>query len=169
MDSRRRQDFADFAAAALPRLRALAFALTGSTSAADDLVQASFERLYRAWPRIRSEDPMRYARRVLVHRHISDLRRPWVRREQLRSAYIERASTDPTAAVGERLWLADALATLPQRQRHTVVLRYLEDLSVEEVAILLDCSPGTVKRASHDGLANLRRTLEATDQEVSQR
>jgi DNA-directed RNA polymerase specialized sigma24 family protein len=44
-----------------------------------------------------------------------------------------------------RIMVLDALATLPPKARAVVVLRYWEDLSVEQVAVLLGCSPGNVK------------------------
>ncbi len=158
----RRTDFESFAAGALPRLQILAIALVGQ-SAADDLVQSTMERLYIAWPKINPDDPVRYARRALVHRMISDARRPWRRREQSVAMLPESSHSNPprrdTSMVDDRLQLIAALAQLPPKQRQAVVLRYLEDLSVDEVAALLGRSPGTIKRASHDGLQNLKKIL----------
>ncbi|GAB3908106.1 hypothetical protein GCM10029964_107340 [Kibdelosporangium lantanae] len=54
-----------------------------------------------------------------------------------------------------------ALARLPARQRATVVLRYWEDLPVEDVAKLLGCGPGTVKSQAARGLAALREMVDA--------
>jgi hypothetical protein len=58
-----------------------------------------------------------------------------------------------------RLLVLDALATLPPRARAVVVLRYWEDLSVEQVAHLLGCSPGNVKSQSARSLDKLRAVL----------
>jgi DNA-directed RNA polymerase specialized sigma24 family protein len=53
----------------------------------------------------------------------------------------------------------DALATLPPRTRAVVVLRYWSDLSVDQVADVLGCSPGNVKRLSSDAMGRLRTVL----------
>jgi DNA-directed RNA polymerase specialized sigma24 family protein len=52
------------------------------------------------------------------------------------------------------------LATLPPRARAVVVLRYWEDLSVDQVAAALGCSPGNVKSLSAGALGKLRAVLD---------
>jgi RNA polymerase sigma factor (sigma-70 family) len=54
-----------------------------------------------------------------------------------------------------------ALAAVPARQRAVLILRYWEDLSVEETATLLGCSIGTVKSQAAKGLEHLRQVLPA--------
>lgn len=51
----------------------------------------------------------------------------------------------PPDSPESRLVLLQALARVAPRQRAVLVLRYWEDLSIEDVAALLGCSPGTVK------------------------
>jgi RNA polymerase sigma-70 factor, ECF subfamily len=55
--------------------------------------------------------------------------------------------------------LRDMLGTLPQRQREAVLLRYFEDLSVEQTAHAMQCAAGTVKATVHQALRTLRRKL----------
>ena len=55
--------------------------------------------------------------------------------------------------------LLDALATLPPRSRAVVVLRFWADLSVEQVADVMGCSPGNVKKLSARALDKLRVLL----------
>jgi RNA polymerase sigma factor (sigma-70 family) len=61
--------------------------------------------------------------------------------------------------------LAAALAALPPRQRLAVVLRFHGDLTVNDVARAMGCSPGTVKSALHAALARLRVQLGDRDLE----
>ena len=63
--------------------------------------------------------------------------------------------------VDDRLLVVAALAELPPRQRATVVLRYYDELSVEETAEVLGCTTGTVKSQTARGLDALRERLVA--------
>ncbi len=55
--------------------------------------------------------------------------------------------------------MLEALRTLAPRQRACVVLRYYEDLSVEQAAEVLGCSEGTVKSQAARGLETLRKAM----------
>jgi RNA polymerase sigma factor (sigma-70 family) len=57
----------------------------------------------------------------------------------------------------DELWTV--LAGLPERRRAALVLRYYEDLPIDEIARLLDCRPGTVSSLLNRGLADLREVL----------
>jgi RNA polymerase sigma factor (sigma-70 family) len=61
--------------------------------------------------------------------------------------------------VAERRVVVRALAQLPIRQRQVVVLRFFEDLSVEQTAELIGSSTGTVKTHTSRALARLRELL----------
>lgn len=66
---------------------------------------------------------------------------------------------DAVEAAESREALRDTLAVLPDRQREAIVLRFFEDLSVEDTAALMRCAPGTVKATVHQALRSLRRRL----------
>jgi RNA polymerase sigma factor (sigma-70 family) len=59
----------------------------------------------------------------------------------------------------QRERLRATLADLPDRQREAVVLRFFEDLSVEETAAAMKCAEGTVKATVHQALRSLRNRL----------
>jgi RNA polymerase sigma-70 factor (ECF subfamily) len=65
-------------------------------------------------------------------------------------------AADPSEETTLRLALVEALAHLPRRQREAVALRYLADLSIDEVARTLGVSAGTVKQSVHRALRTLR-------------
>jgi RNA polymerase sigma-70 factor (sigma-E family) len=160
------EEFREFAAAAMPRLRRLAHASCRDPHRADDLVQTTLEKMYAVWPRVHGVDsPHAYARTVLVRILISEQRRHWWSREVSTEDAELHDLLAPDQGRGAaqsdtRLDIEAALSALPPRQRVAVVLRHLEDLSVAEVSQLMGCSEGTVKSTTSDGLRALRRALE---------
>jgi RNA polymerase sigma-70 factor (sigma-E family) len=149
-------EFAEYFRARAVHLRRLAYALCGDWHTAEDLVSSTFVSLYRNWGRVRSETVDAYSRRILVNAYLSHRRDRG--REHVVAQTPDRAAPGP-ADSGARVDLGRALAALPPRQRAAVVLRHLEDLSVAEVADLLDVSEGTVKSQTARGVQALRRTL----------
>lgn len=153
------EDLTGFLSASAGALHNLALSLTGSRSEADDLLQVTLEKVARVWHR-EIEQPLAYARRVMVRAYISERRRAHWRRERVSAApelmSVQAAESHQSE---DRIVLLQALARLPQRQREAVVLRYLEDMPVGEVAVLMRCSEGNVKRCAFDGLRGLRAAL----------
>jgi RNA polymerase sigma-70 factor (sigma-E family) len=151
------EEFADFAAAASPRLRRMAFLLCGDWHAADDLAQTTLAKLFVSWRKIRRQDAAHaYAARTLVNTYLAD-KRLKRNEEILTSKLPERSIQLP--ALETRIVVLDALATLPPKGRAVVVLRYWADLSVDQVADMLGCSPGNVKSQSARALDKLRAVL----------
>ena len=83
----------------------VAVLLTGDWHAAEDLVQASLVKLYRAWPRLdTSTDPDAYLRRIVINTHRSWWRARWRRETRPRpcpNALLVR--TSPTGTRSARL------------------------------------------------------------------
>jgi len=161
--SARDSAFTAFALSAAPGLRRVAYLVCGDWHHADDLVQATLERMYARWPRLEHvDDPDAYARRVLTRLYLTENRRLWRHRETSwaepgdAGAPVRADAGQVDDQVADRLQVRELLASLPPRQRAVVVLRYLEDRPVEQVAYLMDVSAGTVKRQCHDALRRLR-------------
>ncbi|MEV0901159.1 SigE family RNA polymerase sigma factor [Actinoplanes sp. NPDC049802] len=151
----RDEAFAEYFAARSSAMRATAFLLCGDWHRAEDLVQQTFTKLYLRWNRVQrheSLDP--YVRKVLISTFIDEGRWGWWRRERTQEARIERAAVPEPS--DDRVTLLAALARVPARQRAVLVLRYWQDLSVEETAAALGCSAGTVKSQAARGLDTLR-------------
>jgi RNA polymerase sigma-70 factor (sigma-E family) len=138
--------------------------LTGSAGEAEDLVQSSLMRLYRAWPRLDvASSPDAYLRTIIVNTRRSWWRARW-RQESPMASVPERPDPaegggDPADRQAVGSLVRSALARLPRQQRAVLVLRYLEDLPEAEVASLLGCSVGSVKTHAYRGLRALRGAL----------
>ena len=146
--------FTEFAAAAQQRLYRQAYLLVGEREAALDLVQTTLTAMYVAWPRV--TNPPAYAHRTLMRAFLSTRSRGLRERERLE---LLPEPADVTPEPEGAMTVLAALGRLPDRMRSVVVLRYWEDLSVEDTAAALGCSTGTVKSSSSRGLAHLRDLL----------
>ena len=138
-----------------------AYLLTGDRGHAEDLLQTALLRTARHWSRAR-DAPEAYARQVLVNLSRDRIRRLFRRpREAPMPANPEylRTADDGYERVTERRVVVRAMAELPTRQRQGIVLRFFEDLSVEQTAKLLGFSTGTVKSYTSRALARLREIL----------
>jgi RNA polymerase sigma factor (sigma-70 family) len=113
---------------------------TGDPALGQDLAQEALARTVARWGRVRRmRSPGGFAYRVGVNLARDELRR----RGRPQPAMGETVHDDGDATV--RLAVAEAVASLPERQRLAVSLRYLADLSVVQTAEVMRCRPGTVK------------------------
>jgi len=152
------RDFDDFYAEHFDGV-ARTLALAGAErELAHDAAQEAFTRALRHWRRVRDMDrPDGWVYVVAMNQ----LRDNWrkLEREQPESV----AAYDAMGPVATRVTVRDVIALLPPRQRQAVVLRYLADLTVAEVAEAMDCKEGTVKAALHHALRAMRVELEEDD------
>lgn len=135
-------------ASAYRELLRVAYVLTGSGAAAEDVVHDVF---CRVGPRIAElENPVPYLRVAVVNQCRS------IHRRLVRAP---RFDTPDPVLDGRLIELQDALRSLNERQRTAVVLRYLCDLPDVEIADLIGCRVGTVRTLIHRGLAELRAVI----------
>lgn len=134
--------------------------VTGDPDRAEDLVQ---DALVGTFGRLRNgfsvEQAEAYVRRAIVNRNVDEVRKAtrWRRDAHLHLTPVEAAP--PEQGVAPRLDMTRALSTLPPRVRACVVLRYYDDLKVDDIAATLGISSGAVKRYLSDGLAALGRAM----------
>jgi RNA polymerase sigma-70 factor (sigma-E family) len=148
-------EYSEYFAARVVPLRRVAYAMCGDWHLAEDLVQTTFVQLYRHWRRIGPETLDAYTRRVLVNTFLNSRRAR--RRERIVDTVPDLSA--PTADPGPDVDILSLLATLPPRQRALIVLRHLEDMSINDAAALLGISTGAVKSQTSRGLQALRSML----------
>lgn len=144
------------------RLRALARALVGDPSLADDVVQEAWLTLLR-----RVESRPRRLRGWLdgvVRHHAADSWQQRRRREarERRAGRPERTPGPPeTLEAGEtRDVLASTIDRIAEPYRTTLRLRFIEGLELDEIAARTGCANGTVRSRLSRGMVELRRRLD---------
>ncbi|WP_433653244.1 SigE family RNA polymerase sigma factor [Micromonospora zamorensis] len=154
------EGYRDYVGARLESLRRTAYLLCGDWHTADDLVSAALVKLLRHWSRVSAmENPDAYVRRMLLRVWLDERRRPWRREAAWAEVPDHPVSASGTDGAADRLTILALLAELPPRRRAVLVLRYFCDLSVEETARELGCTPGTVKSQSARAIETLRGRL----------
>ena len=152
--------YREYVSGRLETLRRTAYLLCGDWHLADDLVSTALVKLYRRWHVASSAGNLdAYTRRTLLNVWLDERRRPW-RRERPSERLPERVEVDgDPSRIADRIAVLNLLADLPPRRRAVIVLRFYNDLSVEETAEMLGCSPGTVKSQTARALEMLRSRL----------
>ena len=141
MDTGDDRDFCEYVMARQMTLRRSAFLLCRDVDQADDLVQTAITKLYLHWSRAsRANSLDAYTYTILVRVFLDEQRRGWWRVRLMDRAPDRAAEQVDDAA---RLSVRDALALLKPRHRAVLVLRYYQDLTIEQTAEALRCSPGT--------------------------
>jgi RNA polymerase sigma-70 factor (ECF subfamily) len=153
--------FEDLYRRELRAIVALATTLSGSPDVGVDLAHEAMLRAYRDWARVGAmERPGAWIRRVVINLAIDHQRR---RSRELRA--LARLGpptalelTDPTSG---RFWAA--VRALPERQRAAVALHYIDDLSVDGIAEILQVTAGTIKTSLFKARQTLSRTMHAEE------
>jgi RNA polymerase sigma factor (sigma-70 family) len=143
-------DVDDLYAASGDRMLATAWMLLGSRHAAEDAVQEAFAKL-AARDTSAVREPEAYLRTMVVNECRSVMRR--------RRWHADAPVEDGVHLDRSDLEVREALARLNPRRRTVVVLRFYEDMKVDDIAALLGCRPGTVSSLLHRALKDLREVV----------
>jgi RNA polymerase sigma-70 factor (sigma-E family) len=152
------EDFHAYVRGRAAALRRSAYLLCGDSHQADDLVQETLTTAYARWARVsRADNVDAYVQRILLRAFINERRRGWWKVRLFGTTTPER----PTAGPGmeEREVLRAALSQLTPSQQAVLVLRFLCDQSVADVARFLGYSEGAVKSQTHHALNAMRKRL----------
>lgn len=126
----------------------LGFLLTGSQHEAEDLVQTAFAAAQPRWSEI--DQPVAYLRQVIVNRAKDAQRRAFRAPPSPPEAITHIDEIDETFA---------AILELSEMQRAVVVLHFYEDLSLVDIATILDRSASTVRSDLNRALTHLRKAV----------
>ncbi len=156
-------DFAEFYSATFAPLTVQMHAFVGDHAEAQDLVQEALCRAYSRWSVVSQfDDPTAWVRRVAWNMAVSR----WRRGRILRLWHRDLVPPEVDAPSAIRIDLARALAKLPDKQRQVVVLHYLADMPIADIAAFVGVADGTVKAWLHRARASLN-TLLGTKAEVT--
>ena len=143
----------------------IAVALVRDAMTAEEVVADTFLRAHAARGRLDpTRSPLPWLQRIAVNLSLNHLRRRRLGIEPLPEAPIwpDTGATVPEAAAERRettAALARGIERLPVQMRAVVVLRFVQDASLAEIAETLDCPVGTVKSRLHNALRLLRDDL----------
>ncbi|HTJ70471.1 MAG TPA: SigE family RNA polymerase sigma factor [Actinospica sp.] len=143
-------EFDAFYAASSHRLVGQVFAMTGDLGEAEDALQEAYTRAWQRWPKLRHYDnPEAWVRTVAFRLCINSW---WRARNRLTAHRRAAAHTEPVPELNpDLLVLIDAMRQLPDKQRRALVLHYVADLTVEQIAAETGSAAGTVKSWLHRG------------------
>jgi len=146
-----------------------AYFVSGSRDDAADLVQdalvKTFGRLRNGFTVASAEG---YVRRAILNTYIDRGRRATRWRKIAHLTAVPDVADSPSADSESRIDLHEELRKLTPRERACLVLRYYDDLKVDDIAETLELSSGAVKRYLSDGLAKMAISLgENSDSETS--
>ena len=161
------------------RLYSFAHRLCGNREDAEEVAQDSFVRAYRALKTYPADRIRALALQAWLYRITLNVARNKWRGKRVRLVSLENGGADGEAA--RRAWeapdaaerrpdsrleqeqdragLASLVATLPERYRAALILRYVEGLRLEEVATILKQPLGTAKSNVHRAVNLLRRAI----------
>ena len=156
--------FEEFFNQEYPRVLAMGRALAPADGV--DLTQEAFVRAFREWDTIKAYDiPGAWVRRVML-RLIVDQHRSRNRRNRAVArlgalSAVDRLNHDYDPVTSDDEAWFSAVRALPRRQAEVIALHYIDQLSIAEVAAILEIATGTVKASLSQARANLRRSFDA--------
>lgn len=144
------------------RLFAVAHRILRDFDSAGDALQVTLLRIWRDLPTLRDPGLVEaWAYRVLVRACHDELRKLRRQAPALHLLAVDGAEEDPAISIADREQLDRAFRTLTAEQRAAIVLQYYRDLTLSEIAEVLQVPIGTVRSRLHYAKRALRSAIEA--------
>lgn len=148
----------------IPAAQRLAIRLTGRADLAEDIVQDALLKASRSYKTFRQESSLKTWLLSIVIRAFRDDLEKRTRRQTapLETDPLDHTATDPLHhasknELGQRI--AQAISNLPPRQKEVLILHTYEQLSDDQVAIVLNISPQNVRTTLHLARQRLKEIL----------
>lgn len=158
-------DFEDLVEAHTAELYAYLWRMLGNPSEAQDCLQDSFLRAYRAYGRLNGEANTR----AWLYKIATNTARTQLKRRGQHAVgsaeFLENLASSRTAVdvqVEQRARLAQvhaAVMALPYKQRAALILRKYQEMDYAEIGEALNCSPASARANVYQGLKKLRKQL----------
>ena len=136
----------------------LSVSLLGNAEVARDAVQETALRFLRQLPTFAGQSELKtWAIGIAINvvREMKRKQRPIPAQQPM----LSPAADVESEQAEERQVIAAVLAELPERQREAIVLRFFQEMSVQQTAAAMSCAEGTVKATVHQALRALRAKL----------
>jgi RNA polymerase sigma factor (sigma-70 family) len=148
-------DFDTFYSASYERVRRAMVLTFRDPALAEEITQEAFFQTLRRWPKVSLLDHPEGWTMIAALNKGRDLHRRRVRQEAKQPLLIQRP-TDQSgeARVEDQMMVATLLGGVSDRQREALLLRYVTQLTIPEIAEVMGCAEGTVKATLHAALAN---------------
>jgi RNA polymerase sigma-70 factor (ECF subfamily) len=138
-----------------------AASLTGNSDSALDVLQEVWIRVFRKIRKLKDPGSLRSWLYSITHGIAVDRIRKNYSREQAEQVQIEdfQEAEEPSLANEDAAAIHQALGEIGLKHREVLVLHFLEDLSMAEIAAVVGCSEGTVKSRIHYAKLAMKEVL----------
>jgi RNA polymerase sigma factor (sigma-70 family) len=158
-------DFDSFYSTSYDRVRRAMTLAFRDPALAEEITQEAFFQTLKRWPKVSALDHPEGWTMVVALNKGRDLHRRRARHDAKQALLFHR----PDAQSGERhvedrMMVSTLLEGISDRQRQALLLRYITQLTIPEIAVVMGCAEGTVKATLHAALANASlQSKEATN------
>jgi len=160
-----RDAFEDLIAVMERPLLYYAASLTGNQDAALDVLQEVWLKVVRGIRRLNDPGSLRPWLYSITHGVAVDRIRRDYAREKVEGVQMEDfdPAAEPSFANEDAAAVHQALAQIGVKHREVLVLYFLQDLSIDEIASVVGCSPGTVKSRMHYAKQAMKEILQGVN------
>jgi RNA polymerase sigma factor (sigma-70 family) len=156
-------DFDTYYATSYDRVRRAMTLTFRDPELAEEIAQEAFFQTLRRWSKVSLLDHPEGWTMVVALNKGRDLHRRRVRQDAKQSLVVKRSHTPSSEGqVDDRMMVTALLEGLSDRQREALLLRYITQLTIPEIAVVMGCAQGTVKATLHTALANASHLAKET-------